>query len=114
MQEYDVKRGMTKNLPDRIVAGFIDIFGVEPKTDDEHCSISYGSMSRLEVWIGENNQTVFVDTETNTGIFAMSDMEADAIILDTNKRFRRYLDLITGFTTKERIKRAKKSVEKKN
>jgi hypothetical protein len=112
MQEYEVKRGMTKDLPNRIVAGFADVFGMDPKADGEHYSISYGSMSRLEVWIGENNQTVLIDTETNTDVFAMSDSEADAIILDTNKRFRRYLDLITGFTTKERVKRAKKSVEK--
>jgi hypothetical protein len=114
MQEYEVKRGMTKDLPDRIIAGFVDVFGMDPRTEDEHCSISYGSMSRLEVWIGENNQTVIIDTETNTDVFTMPDSEADAIILDTNKRFRRYLDLITGFTTKERIKRAKKAVEKDN
>jgi hypothetical protein len=114
MQEYEIKRGMTNALHDRIVAGFVDIFGMDPKVEGEHRSISYGSMSRLEVWVGENNQTVIVDTETNTDVFAMSDSEADAIILDTNKRFRQYLDLITGFTTKERIKRSKKAIEKDN
>jgi hypothetical protein len=71
-------------------------------------------MSRLEVWIGENDQTVIIDTETNTDVFTMSDSEADAIILDTNKRFRRYLDLLTGFTTKDRIIWAKNAGEKDN
>ena len=91
MQEYEVKRGMTKDLPDRIAAGFPDIFQIEPKVEDG---------------------TVFVDTETNKDVLAMPDEEADVIILDTNKRFRQYLDLVTGFTTKERVKRAKKAAEK--
>jgi hypothetical protein len=111
MQEYEVKRGMTKDLHDRIVTGFVDIFGIEPKTEGKHCSISYGSMSRLEIWAGEKNKTVMIDTDTDEEVLSMPDVEADAIILDTNKRFRRYLDLVTGFSTKERIKRAKKAAE---
>jgi hypothetical protein len=35
----------------------------------------------------------------------------EATILDTNRRFRRFLDQVTGFTSKERVKRAKKAVE---
>ncbi|HJJ98808.1 MAG TPA: DUF5611 family protein [Methanocorpusculum sp.] len=111
MHEYEIKRGMTKYLPDRIDAGFTDIFEMEPKVEAGHYSISYGSMSRLEIWAGEKNKTVIVDTETNKKVLAMPDAEADAIILDTNKRFRKYLDLVTGFTARERIKRAKKAVE---
>ncbi len=112
MQEYEVKRGNTSNLEDRIKAGFSDIFGVKPTVKDGHYTISYGSMSRLEVWTGEKNKTVMVDTETNATILALPDEQADPIILDTNKKFRSYLDLITCFTTKERVKRAKKAAEK--
>lgn len=112
MQEYEVKRGMTKDLPERIAAGFADIFEMKPEEKDGHYSISYGSMSCLEVWAGEKNKTVVVNTETNKDVLALPDAEADAIILDTNKRFRQYLDMITGFTTKERVKRAKKAAEK--
>jgi hypothetical protein len=32
------------------------------------------------------------------------------VILDTNRRFRKYLDIVTGFSTKERMKKSK-SVE---
>jgi len=35
----------------------------------------------------------------------------EATILDTNRRFRTFLDRVTGFTSKERVKRAKKAVE---
>ncbi|MBQ4598156.1 MAG: DUF5611 family protein, partial [Methanocorpusculum sp.] len=43
MQEYEVKRGNTKDLDDRIKAGFADIFCKEPEVKDGHYSISYGS-----------------------------------------------------------------------
>jgi hypothetical protein len=38
---------------------------------------------------------------------------SDDVIIDTNKRFRKYLDVITGFSTKERVKRAKSPAEEK-
>ncbi|MBR1368680.1 hypothetical protein RJ53_03825 [Methanocalculus chunghsingensis] len=100
MQEYPVKRGQTKDLEERLIKGFVDIFGVEAEEKDGHYSIAYGAIKRLEVWPGEKGKTVFVDTE--------SDINAsDDLILDSNKKFRVYLDLITGFSTKERVKRAK-------
>jgi hypothetical protein len=112
MQEYEVKRGNTSTLEERIKTGFSDIFGAKPTVKDGHYTISYGSMSRLEVWAGEKNKTVMVDTETDATILSMPDEQADPIILDTNKKFRSYLDLVTCFTTKERVKRAKKAAEK--
>jgi len=113
MQEYEVKRGNTKDLEERINAGFIDIFGRKPTVSaDKHYSISYGSMKNLEVWAGEGNKTLLVDTLTDEKILSMPDEEADPIILDTNKKFRQFLDLVTCFTTKERVKRAKKAAEK--
>ncbi|MCP1714805.1 hypothetical protein J2T58_000650 [Methanocalculus alkaliphilus] len=100
MQEYQVKRGLTKDLEERLLSGFIDIFGVEAEEKDGHYCIAYGAIKRLEVWSGEKGKTVYVDTE--------SDITAsDDLILDSNKKFRQYLDHITGFSTKERVKRAK-------
>jgi hypothetical protein len=49
---------------------------------------------------GAGNKSVFIDTESNMQV-------SDEVILDTNKRFRKYLDVVTGFSTKERVKRAK-------
>ena len=45
-------------------------------------------------------------TESDSG-------SSDEVILDTNRRFRRYLDITTGYTTKERVKKAK-AVEKED
>ncbi len=112
MQEYEVKRGNTKDLEDRINAGFSDIFGLKPDVTNGHYAVSYGSMKLLEVWPGEGNKTVIVNTETDEKILSLPDEEADPIILDTNKKFRQFLDLVTCFTTKERVKRAKNAAIK--
>lgn len=112
MQEYEVKRGNTKDLDDRIKSGFANIFQKEPELKDGHYIISYGSMKTLDVWAGEKNKTVLVDTVTDEAVLALPDSLSDGIILDTNKKFRQFLDLVTCFTTKERVKRAKKAAEK--
>jgi len=56
------------------------------------------------VTAGAGGKSVIVDTESDMSV-------NDDVILDTNKRFRKYLDAITGFSTKERVKRAKSPVE---
>jgi hypothetical protein len=104
MQEYQVKRGHTKDLAEEVEKAFVDCFGVKPEKGGGAYAISYGALSRMEVRIGEGGKTVTVDT--------VSRKDADeATILDTNRRFRTFLDRVTGFTSKERVKRAKKAVE---
>jgi len=103
MQEYPIKRGLTKDLPERMAAEMRNCFGVAPAVSGGTCRITYGALKRLEVKAGAGCKTVIIDTE--------SDMAAsDDVIIDTNRRFRKYLDAVTGFTTKERVKRAKGEV----
>ncbi len=45
-----------------------------------------------------------METEASKGI-------ADDVIIDTNKRYRVFLEEATGFTAKERLKKAKKAVQ---
>jgi hypothetical protein len=104
MQEFQVKRGYTKDLAGEVEKAFADCFGVRPEKKEEIYSMTYGALSKMEVRIGEGGRTVSVNT--------VSRKDADeATILDTNRRFRRFLDQVTGFTSKERVKRAKKAVE---
>ena len=100
MQEYPVKRGLTKDLTERMTAELKKCFGAEPTENAGTYRISYGALKRLDVKAGAGNKTVIIDTESNMNV-------SDEIILDTNKRFRKYLDAVTGFSTKERVKRAK-------
>ena len=105
MQEYQIKRGYTKDLAKSMVQGLRDQFGLEPApSDDGHYTISYGALRRLEVWSGERGKTLIVDTE--------ADKDAgDDTIIDTNRRFRNYLQQVTGYTAKERAKKAQQAVK---
>ncbi len=104
MQEYPIKRGLTKDLEARVVAELKNCFGTAPVKAGNAYRISSGALKRLDVTIGAGGKSVIIDTE--------SDLSApDAVIIDTNKRFRKYLDAVTGFSTKERVKRAKSTVE---
>jgi len=100
MQEYPIKRGMTKDLADRIPLELKNGFGIAPTMVGKTYRIAFGAIKRLDVTIGADGKSVIIDTE--------SDITAkDEVILDSNKRFRKFLDAITGFSTKERVKRAK-------
>ncbi len=104
MQEFQVKRGHTKDLGGEVEKAFTEGFGVRPEKVGSTYAISFGALSRMEVSIGEGGKTVTVNT--------VSRKDADeATILDTNRRFRTFLDRVTGFTSKERVKRAKKAIE---
>ncbi|MCU0632076.1 MAG: DUF5611 family protein [Methanolinea sp.] len=105
MQEYPVKRGYTKDLQETIGNKMRECFGVEPRRAGEHFQISYGALKILEVSPGTGGKTLVVNTESDTSV-------SDEVILDTNRRFRKYLDEVTGYSTKERVKKAK-SVEPK-
>jgi hypothetical protein len=100
MQEYPIKRGLTNDVDARIVTELKNCFGVDPEKTTKGYRIKSGALKRLDVSVGTGEKSVIIDTE--------SDISAsDEVILDTNKRFRKYLDAITGFSTKERVKRVK-------
>jgi hypothetical protein len=100
MQEYPIKRGLTKDLEQRVAAELKTCFGVEPEKTGNAYRIRYGALKRLEATPGAGGKTLRVNTESDTSA-------SDEVIIDTNKRFRKFLDAVTGFSTKERVKRAK-------
>jgi len=107
MQEYQIKRGYTKQLKETMIQGIRDQFGIEPRAaEDGHYIISYGALLRLEVWLGAGDKTLVVDTEANKAV-------DDETIIDTNRRFRNYLLQVTGYTAKERAKKAQQAVKGK-
>lgn len=100
MQEYPVERGYYRDLPGSIERALRECFGVEPVRVGDRCRLSYGALKQLEAAPGKEGKTLVVHTE--------SDLDApDDVILDTNRRFRAFLDAVTGYSTKERVKRAK-------
>ena len=77
-------------------------FAAEIKEDNGKLTLTYGAFSRLTLHI--ENKKLIVDSESNKVI-------KDEEILDTNKRFRIFLEEATGYTAKERLKMAKKAVQ---
>lgn len=101
MQEYPIKRTHVKVLPENITGKIVEHFGISPVETDGRWKISYGALESMEVWMGEGKKSIIISTTSRQGI------EDEQIILDTNKRFRRYLDDVTGYSTKDRVKKAK-------
>ncbi|MDD1717767.1 MAG: DUF5611 family protein [Methanoregulaceae archaeon] len=104
MQEYPVKRSYIKTLKESMVRQIAACFGTKPEPAGDRYRVRYGALKRLEVGLGPGGKTLVVETESDPAA-------ADEIILDTNRRFRKYLEAVTGYTAKERVKMAK-TVEK--
>jgi len=101
MQEYKLKRGFAPDI-ERIRDLLTECFGTEINDENGKLTTSYGVLTEIKVWI--DNKKLCVDTVSdNSGI-------PDDVILDTNKRFRTFLDKGTGYSSKDRIKNAKKEV----
>lgn len=101
IQEYSFKRGFSQDIG-RIRSLLEKNFPAEIKEDAGKYALSYGAFARLAVWI--DNKKLCIDTESNK--------EArDEVILETNKRYRVFLEGATGYTAKERLAKAKKEVQ---
>ena len=100
--EYSFKRGFKPEL-DRIKTALDEEFPTEIREEDGRLLLSYGALKSIEVWI--EGKKLFVTTES-------SDEVGDEVILDTNKRFRNFLELATGYTAKQRLQQAKKEASK--
>ncbi len=101
IQEYPFKRGFSQEAG-RIKTLLEKNFPAEIKEDGGKCTLSYGAFARLTVWV--DNKKLCVDTESNR--------EAkDEMVLETNKRYRVFLEEATGYSAKERLAKAKKEVQ---
>jgi hypothetical protein len=103
MQEYKLKRGFSPDI-ERIYSELAECFPVEIERCGDELTLSYGVMKKLKVSM--NGKKLVVDTQMDTSC------NDDEMILDTNKKFRDFLQLATGYTAKERLKQAKKAVSK--
>jgi hypothetical protein len=103
LKEYDIKRGHFKNINgDKFKELLEETFG-DVKFEEEKFKISFGALQPLTTWL-KSKDILCVDTQMDTNI-------AEEEINDTIKRFNKFLENATGFTAKERVKRAKKKVE---
>ena len=100
MNEYDIKRGHFEKIEgDKLELLMKDIFETVDKKDDKLIT-SFGAIEKLVVW-PEGTKTLCVETKMNTEV-------DDKTATDTIRKYNQFLERSTGFSAKERRKRAKK------
>ena len=99
-----MKRGFKPDL-ERIKGVLETKFLTEVRQEGEKLTLSYGALKSIEVWIAGKKLAVVTESAPGAG---------DDLALDTNKRFRNFLENATGYTAKQRLQMAKKEVQGKD
>jgi hypothetical protein len=99
--EYKLKRGFSPDLA-RIKEILETEFASDIRQEGEKLTLSYGALKSIVAWI--EGKKLAVVTESASGV-------SDDVALDTNKRFRNFLEKATGYTAKQRLQMAKKEVQ---
>jgi hypothetical protein len=103
MREYFLRRGHKKNIEGQKLAEMVrESFG-EANEEGAKISASYGALDRILVWT--DGKKLFVDTNMNANV-------SDEVAGQTIGAFNRFLEKATGYTAKERGKRAQKEAKK--
>ena len=104
MNEYEVRRGQTDNVkPETLKMTMKGIFGNVEEKDGRLVS-SFGALKQLQAWAGEKNKMLCVETVMDTTV-------ADDVAAKTIKTYNIFLEKATGYTAKERGKRAQKKAK---
>ncbi len=101
MNPYSIKRGHYENIEgDKLKALMKDIFGNARKDGDKFVS-TYGALDPLTVWM-DGKKVICIDTVMNPNV------END-VASETISKYNDFLLRVTGFTSKERKKKANKA-----
>lgn len=100
--QYSFKRGFKPDL-DRIRIALAEEFPSEIAEENGRLLTSYGALKSISIWIEGKKLNVTTESDASVG---------DQMVLDTNKRFRDFLEKATGYTAKQRLQMAKKEVSK--
>lgn len=102
IQEYVFKRGFKKDANQRVVEALRVCFGIDINVREEEYRLSYGALKQMTIRVAE---TLLVDTQPSTNV-------PEAVMIDTNARFRCFLEKATGYTAKQRAKKAQEAVKR--
>jgi hypothetical protein len=101
ISEYNFKRGF-KPENERISSIIEEVFEARPTDNNGKLTVQYGAIKEMTAWV--QDKKLHVETKSDATV------KDEKLILDTNKRFRDFLEEATGYTAKERLKMAKKAV----
>jgi len=101
ISEYTFKRGY-KPENERIRGILEEVFEKKPAESGGKMTVSYGAIKEMKAWV--QDKKLYVETQSDLSV------KDEKLIIDTNKRFRDFLEEATGYSAKERLKMAKKAV----
>ncbi|MDD4307450.1 MAG: DUF5611 family protein [Thermoplasmata archaeon] len=100
MNEYDIKRGHFEKIEGgKLETIMRDLFGAVKKDGDTLIS-NFGALEAITVRV-DSKKSIFVETKMNTNV-------DDKTASDTIRVYNQFLERATGFTSKERRKKAAK------
>ncbi len=103
MRAYELRRGQGKNLEgDGLRAIAAETFG-SASTEGTKVAVSFGAIEKLTAWT--DGKQLFVDMVMKTGV-------PDDVATDTISRNNRFLEAATGYSAKERAKKAQEAAKK--
>jgi hypothetical protein len=102
LQAYEFKRGFKKNARERVIDALKECFDADVIPLDDEYVLSYGSLKMITVRISDQ---LLVDTESRSDV-------SDEEMADTNRRFRDFLERATGYTAKQRAKKARDAAKR--
>ncbi len=99
MNEYDIKRGHFEKIEGSKLENLMkEAFG-SVKRNGEKLSASFGALEDITVW-PDGKKKLCVDTRMNTKV-------DDKTATETIRQYNFFLEKATGFSAKDRRKRAK-------
>ncbi len=103
MRSYELRRGQGKKIEgDQLRAVAQEAFG-SATTEGDRVVASFGAIEKLTAWT--DGKQLFVDLLMKPGV-------PDEVATDTIARNNRFLEAATGYTAKERGKRAQDAAKK--
>jgi hypothetical protein len=102
LQEYEVRRSQAENVaPEKLKATMQEVFGnVQEK--DGRLMVDFGALKPLVAWPCKKN--LCVETKMDPTV-------PDDVAASTIKAYNIFLEKVTGYTAKERGKRAQKKAK---
>src|SRR5512136_1320766 len=102
MQEYEIRRGLQENIElPRLRIHMEEAFGKVEERDGKLVA-SFGALKEIAVW--PSKKALAVDTKMDPTV-------ANDVAASTIKAYNAFLEKVTGYTAKERGKRAQKKAK---
>lgn len=102
MQEHEIRKGFQDNLqPEKLRSLMEEIFGNAQEKNGKLVS-SFGALKEFAAW--PSKKTLAIETTMDPSV-------ADDVARNTIKAYNTFLEKATGYTAKERSKRAQKKAK---